>query len=443
MKKILLCLISIFILMLNLSADKVSSLVNTTKRNEVNSSLTIVNNTLVKRQYYLTSTNKFNCNSMLCTESSFSDIGLMSLFEYNRYGYYLEKPTSFYIIDDNDFKIINYNKVENVDNNSVSGLRPNVYVKKGTRVTGSGRKSDPWIFVGENDNNKPIIIDVKFTPELYKITADVDAKDNETGIREYCFSIDKGDYVCQKSNIYTFTNLTDDTEYLIDIYVLDEGFNRTDYPTTKVRTLYITYSLKINVTNGTATPSNTLVKKGTDATISLVPNNNYNFTTSSLVCDNGAVGSLSGNTLIVKNITSDNVCSIKANVSYVCSEGTLKNDSSKGYICVKSSSFKKGAPYDCDCRTITTTIKDCDICGCVSWTEWCRQNASSDYNNCITEGGVIGGTLCYGCKSCSSSDYVCYDTCYYPDEYYCPNGWSNYSGSGTSLTCYRRATKAN
>lgn len=437
MKKIYLFIISLFLLVLNINAESISRINNQTTVDNINDSLDIINNTLVKKQYYLTSTNRFNCSSIICTDSNYNDIGVISVFEYNRYGSYLTIPSTFYANDNNLTKVISFESIKDATSESVSGLRPNVYVKKGTRVTGSGKRIDPWRFVGEGDNTKPIIINVEFTPGLNDIKAVVNAKDEETSIKEYCFSINKGEYKCQESETYLFINLEEDTEYLIDIYVVDEGFNRADYPTTKVKTLITTYELTINVTNGTASPSSVIINRGSNATITLLPNTGYDFITSSLSCNNGAIGSLSGNTLTITNITNDNICSIKANISYICKEGTLVNDESKGFICTRNGILQTGS-YSCEpCRQVPYTY----VCGCQSCAQWCGQFTGDNKQSCL-DACWIGapGTppnCFYGTVTCNGTTTEC-SKC--PDTYVCPSGWSKYSGSGSSLICYKNAT---
>lgn len=161
MKKILLILISLLFFNI-LNAEELSYKENLSEINNIEESLFLFKKTLVMPQVYLFDTSSFNCSGTGCEESRYvNGIGNITLYEYERVG-----GRNSYLVDEEDFFAID--KVENSTNmrdiiitsvgeenikvGDTAGLRPNVYVKKGVKVTGSGMKSDPWIFVEPNYN---------------------------------------------------------------------------------------------------------------------------------------------------------------------------------------------------------------------------------------------------------------------------------------------------
>ena len=141
-------------------------------------------------------------------------------------------------------------------------------------------------------------------------------------------------------------------------------------------------------------------------------------------------------------------------LKYTCSSGTLTKDSSLGYICIVNGSASTYS-YQCNCYTYSyqcNCYQHCYSCSCYNY---CVSTGQSCTPNCgCNNPSFCGcGYSCYSyctgyatsCSSCCAS--VC-STCYaqscstcYATNYYCPSGWSTYSGSGSSLKCYKNATK--
>ena len=135
----------------------------------------------------------------------------------------------------------------------------------------------------------------------------------------------------------------------------------------------------------------------------------------------------------------------KWRLNYYCDSGTLTNDPSKGHICVidrssrnyeyKCGSYKCGSykcgTYECGsyvCDTYSCTVS-CN-CGWYVSTEGDRQYVC----------GKCPGTCNKYCtKYCDSYCNSYCDSYCDATEYYCPSGWSEYSGSGSSLKCYKAA----
>ena len=129
----------------------------------LNSDLTTFNNTLIDRAEYLESTNKFNCNSEGCNESTFNDIGLLSKYEYELIG------SNSYLSNYLNYYVINNGNIELLDNSNNINLRAVVYVKNETKVKGSGTISNPYRFTtGEDINLLAYTLDGKSTDKSYE-----------------------------------------------------------------------------------------------------------------------------------------------------------------------------------------------------------------------------------------------------------------------------------
>ena len=106
---------------------------------------------------HIYSTNKFNCqgtNSLTCTSSSYTDLGILSLDEYKN----LEgDSTNSYLYNNNSYYLLsNTSLVSNTNQTSTPSsayIRPTMYLDSDTKVTGSGSISDPYIVEADTDFN--------------------------------------------------------------------------------------------------------------------------------------------------------------------------------------------------------------------------------------------------------------------------------------------------
>ena len=106
-------------------------------------------------------------------------------------------------------------------------------------------------------------------------------------------------------------------------------------------------------------------------------------------------------------------CNVSFTISkYSCSSGTLTYDSSKGYICVKSANKSSGI-------TGYTNIS------CGGSCSGCNDGICGPPND-----GCWGGTSGKAYCSCPK----------FGTTYSCSSGWSKYSGSGSSMKCYKKAS---
>ena len=140
--------------------------------------------------------------------------------------------TTIYAIDNNEDIIITPVEERSATSSDTAGLRPNLYVKKGVKVTGSGTKSDPWIFVEPN-----YYISIKLENATIngknlskEIVQEID------GIKVYTIvpnekhalkNIDCGTYTNYtfEKNVFTLNNINSDISCTITYELVDKTFN--------------------------------------------------------------------------------------------------------------------------------------------------------------------------------------------------------------------------
>ena len=91
------------------------------------------------------STDKFLCsgNNINCEESKYTNIGLINIEEYNKIGgknSYLGSSSSYFSMTENNNLVSNItsNGIEEVEFDTISGLRGVVYIQEDVKVTGKG-----------------------------------------------------------------------------------------------------------------------------------------------------------------------------------------------------------------------------------------------------------------------------------------------------------------
>ena len=114
-----------------------------------------------------------------------------------------------------------------------------------------------------NEYEIPLVDNVTHSVTLNSITVNVTASGGSNNVTKYMYKINDNDWVESSNNTYTFTNLTDTTEYDIRIKVVDsEGYESTEYYeaiTTEVYILPVVTSVNASTTwnSITLTPSGT------------------------------------------------------------------------------------------------------------------------------------------------------------------------------------------
>ena len=191
------------------------------------------------------------------------------------------------------------------------------------------------------------------------------------------------------------------------------------------------YTITYNVNGGTGTIANMTKIEDIPLTLTnVVPTrSNYEFkgwsTTASGSVEYAASGTYTAN--------SDVTLYAVWQASWYCSAGTL-TQSGSSYICVANNPTSSTSSTQTGCGS-TNRGSACSTYNSESACERyaCQFNSSScrDYScNCHEYGGKW--------ENC----YDFYDVIYsYTTTYSCPSGWSYYSGSGSSMQCYRAATQ--
>ena len=195
------------------------------------------------------------------------------------------------------------------------------------------------------------------------------------------------------------------------------------------------YTITYDVNNGTGTIASTTKVEDITANIttSEPTRNNYTFKGWSTTA-NGSVEYASGGAYALNE---DKTLYAVWQASYYCSEGTL-TQSGSSYICVaQNAQYTVVGSERGSCKSCGSTITSSGESLYGQATEYIISRCSDGWSGC---------TYYWDCHESGGYVYRNYETynCaeyYYNDVYgySCPSGWSTYSGSGSSMQCYRAA----
>ena len=132
----------------------ISQSTTSTSTSTLTTDLTSFYNTLEDKDVLVQQTNKFNCFTDTCAESTYNNIGLLTDYEYNQIGgvnSYLATTEKYYINSSSGIKEVTSSGI--TTSSSTSGLKPTIYLQTGVQVTGSGTVSDPYIISPASDIN--------------------------------------------------------------------------------------------------------------------------------------------------------------------------------------------------------------------------------------------------------------------------------------------------
>ena len=260
----------------------ISQSTTSTSTSTLTTDLTSFYNTLEDKEVLVQQTNKFNCFTNTCAESTYNNIGLLTDYEYNQIGgvnSYLASNENYYINTNSGIKEVTSSGITNP--NSTSGLKPTIYLQTGVQVTGSGTVSDPYIISPASDINLvAYTLNGQATNKTYaellktNVVKNVTCKNGTTATWDY-----------DKNGVF-LTNI-----HTPDYCTIDFGNG---------------YSVSLTATNGTVSPSNITVGYGGSASFTVTPNSGYKLELETNTCG----GTLSGNTYTISNITSGKSCSI-------------------------------------------------------------------------------------------------------------------------------------
>ena len=261
----------------------ISQSTSSTSTSTLTTDLTSFYNTLEDKEVLVQQTNKFNCFTNTCAESTYNNIGLLTDYEYNQIGgvnSYLATTEKYYINTSTAIKEVTSSGITNPS--STSGLKPTIYLQTGVQVTGSGTASDPYIISPASDINLvAYTLNGQATDKTYaellktNVVSSVTCKNGTTA------TWDNTDFSIKLKNIHT-----------PDYCTIDFGNG---------------YSVSLTATNGTVSAPTTVTTgyNGT-ATFTVTPNSGYKLELETNTCG----GTLSGNIYTISNVTSAKSCSI-------------------------------------------------------------------------------------------------------------------------------------
>ena len=268
----------------------ISNLTSTTTQNSIASSLTTFYNTLEKQDDYVLETDKFNCDYISCTSSTYSNIGLLSVSEYDMLGgvnSYLASNGNYFALDNNIVKNITPAGIE--ETSTTSGLRPTIYLQSDVKVTGSGTQSDPYRLSEKGD----VIL----------------ASATLNGIELESFPKESDPYIPKT------VSCTNGSEGVWDTEAGKIKLTTVNLPTSCVVDFTEGYIVTLNATNGTVTaPVSKTVERNETTIFTVTPNDGYLLE----IEEDNCSGTLSGNTYLVTDIDKSKTCTIafKKNTLY-------------------------------------------------------------------------------------------------------------------------------
>ena len=252
-------------------------------------------NTLTDNKCIILSTNKFNCFSSTCNTSDYTNIGILTNYEYNQIGgnnSYLKSLNPFLVKTENGFNEVTDNGIN--EGVTSSNLKPVVYIQTEVQTSGSGTISDPYTLTPSSDINLvAYTLNGQSTTKTYAELLTTNVVKNVTCKNGTTANWDNTDFSIKLKNIHT-----------------------PDYCTIDFTDGYI---VTLTATNGTTSPSNVTVGYNGTATFTVTPNNGYILELESHTCG----GTLSGNTYTISNITSAKSCSITFKEDNPFTSGTL------------------------------------------------------------------------------------------------------------------------
>ena len=263
-------------------AKLISTKTSTTTTSSLSTDLTSFYNNLEDKDIYVYNTNKFNCSSSICAESTYTNIGLLTEYEYNLIG-----GLNSYLSSINPFFIQGTSNVleatsSGIKTNTSSNLRPVIYINNEVQVTGSGTASDPYILNPSSDINLL----------SYTLNGNSTTLTYNNLLSKYV--VDK---VTCKNGTTASWNYEENSMKLSNI-------KTPDYCTINFKD---GYSVSLSATNGTVSAPTTQ-STGYNGTVSFTVTSN---TGSTELTKNTCNGVLSGSTFTISNVKESKSCEIE------------------------------------------------------------------------------------------------------------------------------------
>ena len=259
-------------------------------------------NTLTDNKSIILSTNKFNCFSNICNTSDYTNVGILTNYEYNQIGgnnSYLQSLNPFLLKTENGFNEVTDNGIN--EGVTSSNLKPVVYIKTEVQTSGSGSSEDPYTLTPSSDINLvAYTLNGQSTTKTYAELLTTNVVKNVT---------------CKNGTVAKWDNAT-------------SSINLSSIKTPDYCTIDFTdgYTVTLTATNGTVNPSNVSVGYGGSAKFTVTPNDGFKAELETNTCG----GTLSGNIYTISNITSAKSCSItfKSSTSTLLSQ-ILKDNTTR------------------------------------------------------------------------------------------------------------------
>lgn len=252
-------------------------------KDNISSVLDTFYNTLTKTDDYVLNTSLFYCNGINtnCVTSGKNNIGLLSSGEYLTSSY-MTKSNSWYLEDNNGISIVTNDDITTSSQSAY--IRPVIYLQDDVNIIGSGTKTNPYTLTEKGD---------------IKIAS---ATLNGTQL----------DYFPSSSSPYLVNKVTC-TNGSVGMWDNDRNSIRlttVNLPTECSVDFKDGYTVTMNVTNGTSSPSSTMVGRNGKTSFTINPNTGYTLTGSSVTCDGGASTSISNNKINIANIKKNQTCKV-------------------------------------------------------------------------------------------------------------------------------------
>ena len=239
-------------------------------------------NTLTDNKSIILSTSKFNCFSSSCNTSDYTNVGILTNYEYNQIGgnnSYLQSLNPFLVKTGNGFNEVTDNGIN--EGVTSSNLKPVVYIQTEVQTSGSGSISDPYTLTPSSDINLvAYTLNGESTTKTYAELLTTNVVKSVTCKNGTTANWDNTDFSIKLKNIHT-----------------------PDYCTIDFTDGYI---VTLTATNGSITPTSQTVGNGGTAKFTVTPNSGFKAELETNTCG----GTLSGNTYTISNITSAKSCSI-------------------------------------------------------------------------------------------------------------------------------------
>ena len=239
-------------------------------------------NTLTDNKSIILSTNKFNCFSSICNTSDYTNIGILTNYEYNQIGgnnSYLQSLNPFLVKTENGFNEVTDNGIN--EGVTSSNLKPVVYIQTEVQTGGSGTLEDPYTLTPSSDINLvAYTLNGQSTTKTYAELLTTNVVKNVT---------------CKNGSVAEWN-------YEKEAVVISK-IKTPDYCTINFGD---GYTVTLTATNGTVSPSSQVTGYNGSVSFTVSPNSSFKAELETNTCG----GTLSGNTYTISNITGNKTCTI-------------------------------------------------------------------------------------------------------------------------------------